>query len=66
MSTSEPAARPLSPAIGVELDGVDIAAGVDAGQLARLREALTAHQLVVLRGHRREMYRTTVVGETPE
>ena len=53
MDIRTPARRPLSPAIGVEVDGIDVAAAdLGAEQLALLRETLTTHQLVVLRGQR--------------
>jgi len=40
----------LAPALGAEIRGVDIAAGVDEEQMAAVRDALHQHGVIVLRG----------------
>ncbi|MDH3220275.1 MAG: TauD/TfdA family dioxygenase [Gammaproteobacteria bacterium] len=42
-------ARPLSPALGAEIDGVDIAAGIDDEQFTELRQAFVDYSVIFLR-----------------
>ena len=44
--------QPVSPAIGAEIGGLDVAAGVDDAALAALKAALLRHQVLFLRGQR--------------
>jgi taurine dioxygenase len=42
-------ASPVSPALGAEISGVDIAAGVDEEQFAELRQAYVDYGVIFLR-----------------
>jgi taurine dioxygenase len=42
-------ARPLSPALGAEISGIDIAAGIDDEQFAELRQAYVDYGVIFLR-----------------
>jgi taurine dioxygenase len=42
-------ARPLSPALGAEIDGVDIAAGIDDEQFTELRQAFVDYSVIFFR-----------------
>ena len=42
--------KPLSPALGVEIEGLDLARPLEAATVAALREAWVAHHLLLLRG----------------
>jgi taurine dioxygenase len=43
------AIRPLSPALGAEVTGLDLAAGLDDATFARLKDAWLAHKVLVIR-----------------
>jgi alpha-ketoglutarate-dependent taurine dioxygenase len=43
-------AAPLGPAIGAEISGIDIAAGIDDAQFAELRQAFVDYGMIFLRG----------------
>ena len=45
------AVEPLSPALGAEVGGVDLATPIPEEQAAELRDALTRHLVLFLRGH---------------
>lgn len=49
---AEAGLRPLSPAIGAEITGLDIAAGLDDAAFETIRRAWLARGLVILRGQR--------------
>jgi len=51
-TTQEATVTPLSPSLGAELHGIDLAAGFDEAQIGFIRDALHRHSVVLLREQR--------------